>query len=270
MLQKAYAEGLRALVLYTATQQDTVELARPPAETSTTAGRLRRVNDLLLPLVKGYGSERAWVLLGTESLQTFGGSGFLPGLPGRAVRAGRQDRHALRGHHGDPGDGLLLPQDRPGPGRGDRPPGACRSRSSSRAWATGGASWPRSASCSARRWTTSRRILGTMVGSVMASSDPRRGRRTRNLYKVGQNTTRLLLAAGDLVVGWLLLRQAEVAQAGARRRGDASATGPRLLHRARWPRPGSSPAPCSPGSPPSGRSPRAPTTSLMDLPEDAF
>ena len=32
-----------------------------------------------------------------------------------------------------------------------------------------------------------------------------------NLYKVGQNTTRLLLSAGDLMVGYLLLRQAAVA-----------------------------------------------------------
>ena len=39
------------------------------------------INDLLLPLVKGYGSERSWVLLGTESLQTFGGSGFLQDYP---------------------------------------------------------------------------------------------------------------------------------------------------------------------------------------------
>ena len=39
------------------------------------------VNDLLLPIVKGYCSERAWVLLGTESLQTFGGSGFLQDYP---------------------------------------------------------------------------------------------------------------------------------------------------------------------------------------------
>jgi hypothetical protein len=31
------------------------------------------------------------------------------------------------------------------------------------------------------------------------------------LYKVGQNTTRLLLATGDLVTAWLLVRQAEVA-----------------------------------------------------------
>ena len=40
-----------------------------------------RINDLLLPVVKGVGSERAWVLLGTESLQTFGGSGFLQEYP---------------------------------------------------------------------------------------------------------------------------------------------------------------------------------------------
>ncbi len=39
-----------------------------------------RVNDLLLPIVKGVGSERAYQCL-TESLQTFGGSGFLQDYP---------------------------------------------------------------------------------------------------------------------------------------------------------------------------------------------
>src|SRR5262249_28652325 len=39
-----------------------------------------RVNDLLLPIVKGVGSERAYQTL-TESLQTFGGSGFLQDYP---------------------------------------------------------------------------------------------------------------------------------------------------------------------------------------------
>jgi hypothetical protein len=52
-----------------------------------------------------------------------------------------------------------------------------------------------------------------MVGELM-KSDPRQdGGDLTNLYKVGQNTSRLLLSAGDLVIGWLLLRQAEVAQA---------------------------------------------------------
>ena len=79
MLQKSYAEGLRALVLYTAARQDKVALA----EAARRARRARRagVNDLLLPLVKGVGSERAYELLGTESLQTFGGSGFLQDYP---------------------------------------------------------------------------------------------------------------------------------------------------------------------------------------------
>jgi hypothetical protein len=34
-----------------------------------------------------------------------------------------------------------------------------------------------------------------------------------SLYKVGQNTSRLLLAVGDLVTAWLLVRQSEVALA---------------------------------------------------------
>ncbi|HEX5510537.1 MAG TPA: acyl-CoA dehydrogenase family protein, partial [Actinomycetales bacterium] len=86
MLQKAYAEGLRALVLYTASQQDTVDQAQAgkptaPVEAGSDADIANRVSDLLLPVVKGLGSERAWVLLGTESLQTLGGSGFLQDYP---------------------------------------------------------------------------------------------------------------------------------------------------------------------------------------------
>ncbi len=33
-----------------------------------------------------------------------------------------------------------------------------------------------------------------------------------NIYKVGQHTVRLLMSAGDLLVGWQLLKQAEIAQ----------------------------------------------------------
>ena len=49
--------------------------------------------------------------------------GLPAGLPHRAVRPRRQDRHPLRGHDRDPGPGLLLPQDRQGPGQGAGPPG---------------------------------------------------------------------------------------------------------------------------------------------------
>src|SRR6266705_1403317 len=77
MMQKAYAEGRRALVLYTATWQDTVQIAKAHGRADDLAVR---INDLLLPVVKGVGSERAYEML-TLSLQTFGGSGFLQDYP---------------------------------------------------------------------------------------------------------------------------------------------------------------------------------------------
>ena len=71
-------------------------------------------------------------------------------------------------------------------------------------------------------------MLGSMFEALMAS-DPTNDGDVRNLYKVGQNTTRFLLAAGDLVVGWLLLQQAaaahEALQAGASERDTDFYTG---------------------------------------------
>jgi hypothetical protein len=46
-----------------------------------------------------------------------------------------------------------------------------------------------------------------MTGFVIASLD-----RPEEIYKAGLSTVRLLLAFGDLIIGWLLARQAEVAQ----------------------------------------------------------
>ena len=60
MTQKSFTEGLRALLLYAATIQDRNAIARAHGTTDNAAERL---NDLLLPIVKGYGSERSWVLL---------------------------------------------------------------------------------------------------------------------------------------------------------------------------------------------------------------
>src|SRR6202041_4126494 len=65
MLQKAYAEGMRALVLYTASLQDTVQVAAAQGQTDEAAAAL---NELLLPVVKGAGSERSYEML-TLSLQ---------------------------------------------------------------------------------------------------------------------------------------------------------------------------------------------------------
>jgi alkylation response protein AidB-like acyl-CoA dehydrogenase len=225
MLQKAYAEGLRALVLYTATFQDAVEAeqlatGREHLESGSQGEVASRVNDLLLPIVKGLGSERAWVLLGTESLQTFGGSGFLQEYPiEQYVRDAKIDTlyegtTAIQGMDfffrkiiKDQAASL----------------GYLANLMTEFAKDTGaqGGSLDRERELLAEGLENVQGILGYMVGELMKSDPRAEGGDVANLYKVGQNTTRFLLSAGDLVVGWLLLRQAAVAQDAL----DAGATG---------------------------------------------
>jgi hypothetical protein len=45
----------------------------------------------------------------------------------------------------------------------------------------------------------------------MSADESAEGGDIRNIYKVGLNTTRLLMVLGDVVCAWLLLRGAEVA-----------------------------------------------------------
>jgi hypothetical protein len=129
MTQKSFAEAMRALVIYTCHLAG--QGRRSPRVPASDHELAEAVNDLLLPIVKGYGSERSWVLLGTESLQTFGGSGFLQEYPiEQYVRDAKIDTlyegtTAIQGH------GLLLPQDRQGPGQGAGPPRGPRSSRSS-------------------------------------------------------------------------------------------------------------------------------------------
>jgi len=214
MLQKAYAEGLRALVLFTASQQDTVDAAALAAgsrafEEGSPQDLAARVNDLLLPLVKGCGSERAWVLLGTESLQTFGGSGFLQDYPlEQYVRDAKIDT-LYEGTTAIQGQDFFFRKIVRDKGRA-----LAHLTTQIQEFAKGGDGGPLAPEREllGRALDDVQGIVAHLVGALMAS-DVRTGGEVTNLYKVGQNTTRLLLATGDLVVGWLLLRQAEVALA---------------------------------------------------------
>jgi hypothetical protein len=71
MMQKAFAEGLRAMMLWTAHLQDQIAMGRK---------ELVALNDLMLPLIKGYGSEKVYDILAV-SLQVFGGSGYCQDFP---------------------------------------------------------------------------------------------------------------------------------------------------------------------------------------------
>jgi len=202
MLQKAYSEGMRALVQYTAMWQDLIEMGKA-GDTSVDIDLAIRMNDLLLPLVKGVGSERSYEQL-AQSLQTFGGSGFLQDYPlEQYIRDAKIDtlyegttaiqgldfffRKLVRDQFqalsflgseiadfakGDAGNGsLAVERERLGHALEDI-----------------------------------HAMVGALGGYAQASQDD-----PRELYKVGQNSTRLLLSVGESMIGWLLLRQAAVA-----------------------------------------------------------
>jgi len=227
MLQKSYAEGLRALVIYTACQQDIVDQAQLTSgsdelEKGSPAAMASRVNDLLLPIVKGVGSERAWVLLGTESLQTFGGSGFLQDYPiEQYVRDAKIDT-LYEGTTAIQGLDFFFRKIIRDKGKAVSHL-AMQIQEFAKDADGGGGFLVVERELLGEGLEDVQGILGFMVAELM-KSDPRGGdgNSVTNLYKVGQNTSRLLLCAGDLVVGWLLLRQAEIAKA-ALDAGTASA-----------------------------------------------
>ncbi|MEA5359671.1 acyl-CoA dehydrogenase [Amycolatopsis sp., V23-08] len=197
MLQKAYAEGLRAVYLYTASFQD--QLWTGEGDQKVAHG----VNDLLLPIVKGVGSERATEQL-VQSLQTLGGSGFLQDYPiEQYIRDAKIDslyegttaiqsldfffRKIVR----DKGASLAFVageitkfiESEAGNGRLKNERGLLK-----------------------QALEDTQGMLGSLIGYLTTSQeDP------QNINKVGQHTVRLLMSVGDLLIGWQLLKHAEVA-----------------------------------------------------------
>ncbi|MBP2707559.1 acyl-CoA dehydrogenase [Microbispora sp. RL4-1S] len=200
MLQKAYVEGMRALVIYTGTIQDTILVAEFEGRRDHDAEAL---NDLLLPIVKGVGSERSYELL-ARSLQTLGGSGFLQDYPiEQYIRDSKIDS-LYEGTTAIQGLDLFFRKVL-------RNQGAALGAllGEIRAFATSDAG--------NGRLKVERGLLEEAAGEVRAMADTMAGwalgslETPQEVYRVGLNTTRFLLALGDLVIGWLLLRQAEVA-----------------------------------------------------------
>lgn len=80
MLMKAYSEGLRALVHYTAQWQDTaLRLSKETADEQAQE-TAHKVVDFLLPIVKGFSSEKSAETL-PVAMQILGGSGYLKDYP---------------------------------------------------------------------------------------------------------------------------------------------------------------------------------------------
>ena len=207
MVQKSFSEAMRALVLYTASWQDKIQLAEHAGEGSSDETKLANaVNDLLLPIVKGYGSERSWVLLGTESLQTFGGAGFLQEYPvEQYVRDAKIDT-LYEGTTAIQGQDFFFRKIVKDQGRAL---GTIAAEIQKFLDAEGGnGRLKNERALLATALDDANAIVGHMINELMSAQDE-----IRNIYKVGLNTTRLLMVLGDVVCAWLLLRGADVALA---------------------------------------------------------
>jgi alkylation response protein AidB-like acyl-CoA dehydrogenase len=203
MLQKAYAEGMRALVLYTAAIQDTLQVAAAEGRADEAAASAAGLNDLLLPVVKAVGSERSYEML-TLSLQTLGGSGFLQDYPiEQYIRDAKIDS-LYEGTTGIQGMDLFFRKIIRDRGQAF---GALLAKVREFAAADGGNGRLKTERAALADGATQvEAIAAAMTGFLMASADA-----PAEIYKVGLNTTRLLMALGDLVIGWLLLTHAEIA-----------------------------------------------------------
>ncbi|MCQ4042958.1 acyl-CoA dehydrogenase [Streptantibioticus rubrisoli] len=200
MTQKAYAEGMRALVLYTAAVQDEILIKEAAGEDASAAHRL---NDLLLPIVKGYGSEKSYEQL-AQSLQTLGGSGYLQEYPiEQYIRDAKIDTlyegtTAIQGQDfffrkivRDQGQALTALSEEIKGFLGAE---------------TGGAELADARAKLAKAAVDLEAIVGQMLTDLAGTEQD-----VKSIYKVGLNTTRLLMASGDVIVGYLLLKGAAVA-----------------------------------------------------------
>jgi hypothetical protein len=200
MTQKSYAEGLRAVYLYAAAHQDDAVAQRVSGADHDMA---HRVDDLLLPIVKGVSSERAYQIL-TESLQTLGGSGFLVDYPlEQYIRDSKIDslyegttaiqaldfffRKIVR----DRGEALQFV-----------------TAQISQTIDTCDEALKPEAELLQTALEDATAMTGALTGYLMSATQ-----HPTDIYKVGLGSVPYLLAIGDLLIGWRLLVQAGIAHA---------------------------------------------------------
>src|SRR6478736_2201925 len=205
MRQKAYAEGLRAVYLYTASWQDRIATGELNGDD---LARAVHVNDLLLPIVKGVGSERAYENLAL-SLQVFGGSGYTQDYPIEQYLRDSKIDTLYEGTTAIQAQDFFFRK-------------IVKDGGAALGVVAGEIASFISSSLSANTDGRNKEelvLLGTaladvqaMVGALVKYSKAAAAEPTA-VYKVGEHAVSLLMSVGDLLIGYLLLRQAMVAQA---------------------------------------------------------
>ncbi len=197
MHQKSHVEGMRALGLYIASLQDRVELLGGHGHPE--ARELDKLNDLMLPLLKGYCSEKSWELL-TLALQVHGGSGYCQDYPVEQYLRDQKIDSLYEGTtHIQALDLFFRKVARDG---GQTLQGLLGRARDSIARAEGGEALTEERAALAAAIDDLEGIFAAMMAKVGES-----------VHHVGFQGNRILFAVTEVVIGWLLLRHAAVALA---------------------------------------------------------
>ena len=205
MMQKAHVEGMRALVMYTGWVQDQIAMARHNGDDEAAEG-WEQMNDLLLPMVKGYGSEKSYELLAV-ALQVFGGSGFTRDVPlEQYIRDAKIDT-LYEGTTAIQSLDLFFRK-------------IAKDMGQTLMWFTGQVKemvddGPDFLADERKALGQALEDVGGHLGvhSQQAMAAMQDEEQRSELYKVGLHSVALLNSVSELLIGWLLLRQAEVAKA---------------------------------------------------------
>ena len=198
MLQKSHAEGMRALCAYCGHMQDVAAMAKANGDEKE-AKAMHLVADLLLPLIKGYNSDKAYSLLG-ESLQCFGGSGYLHDYPiEQYIRDQKIDSLYEGTTHMQALDLIFRKIAKNGAVTLQKVFDEIRMTLEKK---VGGKTLQLEYDALTQALSDAEGIMGIMMGKLAES-----------LYHAGLHGNQILNCIAELVIGWLLVRQAEVALA---------------------------------------------------------
>lgn len=195
LMQKSHAEGMRALISFAASIQDQVEMQG--GHKAEAAAELNALNDLLLPLIKGYCSEKAYEML-TLSLQSYGGSGYLQDYPiEQYIRDQKIDTLYEGTTHIQALDLLMRKVAKDG---GATLQGLMGRIAQTLESNEGGDALKEERALLGEALTA----LQTGLGSLMEKLG-------ESIYHVGLQGNRVLFALTEVVIGWLLVRHAALA-----------------------------------------------------------
>ena len=193
MLQKAFAEGLRAVVLWTASIQDQVAISGGHGNESSR--QLDALNDLMLPLIKGYGSEKVYELLAV-SLQCFGGSGYCEDYPIEQYIRDQKIDSLYEGTTHIQALDLFFRK-------------IGRDRGATLTALVGQIA--KTAAVLPAELGVEKAALEAAIGDVQGIMGAMMGKLGQSVYHVGFQGNRILFALAELVIGWRLAVSAQVA-----------------------------------------------------------